>query len=394
VSDLLPICENLRRWFREKEYKGIDPYQLDEKVFSQGKALPFLRYLREALKPLHSFVPRLVFARFDPIHLPKALGLIMGGNCSLYRVRAKREYMDENYELLRILERIRSPGLEHTCWGWPFEWGQYPRYPKDLPLPCVTSPIAHALLDFYCITNDDKVLGVAEDVARFLMYENGFREFQDSLCLFYSCTDPNLVYSGNLMSSAFLARLSQINSGQAELDFAKKASRFVLNGQNGDGSWNYSYQKRGRRIEMIDNRHSGFVLESLSQISRTFKDERIEHALRKGWKYYRENFFEGSLPKWSPSQVFPVDIHDVAQAIITCTEMRDWKRAEQIMDFAIKKMSNKRDEFYYKYFENGRTNQIVFFRWAQAWMFKALSFFLEKKSSKADRDKVCRTKHS
>lgn len=386
MSDLLSVCENLRRWFRRNQYKGIDPYQLDEKVFSYGKKLPFLRYMRKALKPLHSHIPRTIFARLGPIYLPKALGLIIGGNCSLYRLKAKQGYLDENYQLLEILKKIGSPGFEHTCWGWPFEWGQHPRYPKNLPLPCVTSPIGHALLDFYSITNDDKILDVAEDVARFLIEENGFEEFEDSLCLFYSCIDKNLVYNGNLMASAFLLRLSQINSTQARLDFAKKALRFVLDGQNSDGSWNYSHQKR--RTGVIDNRHSGFVLESLSQINGILKNERVELALEKGWKYYRENFFEDNLPKCSPLQVFPIDIHDVAQAIIICTEMQDWHRAEQIIDFAIKKMSNKRDEFYYKYFGNGRTNQTVFFRWGQAWVFKALSLFLEKKADKAYRDKA------
>jgi len=68
--------------------------------------------------------------------------------------------------------------------------------------------------------------------------------------------------------------------------------------------------------------------------------------------------------------------------------MQDWHRAEQIIDFAIKKMSNKRDEFYYKYFGNGRTNQTVFFRWGQAWVFKALSLFLEKRADKAYGDKA------
>lgn len=386
MNDLLSICENLRRWFQKNDYKGIDPYQLDEKVFSYSKGLPILKYIRKALKPFHSLIPRAIFARLGPIYLPKALGLIIGGNCSLYRMRAKREYIDENYQLLGILKRIKNQGFKHTCWGWPFEWGQDPRYPKDLPLPCVTSPVGHVLLDFYNVTRDDKVLGVAEDVARFLIEENGFKEFEDSLCLFYSCMDSNLVYNGNLISSAFLLRLNQINSSEAQLDFAQRALRFVLHGQNSDGSWNYSHQKR--RIGVIDNRHSGFVLESLSQINRILKDERVELALEKGWKYYRENFFEGSLPKCSPSQVFPVDIHDVAQAIITCTEMQDWSRAEGVTDFAINKMSNERDEFHYKYFENGKTNQTVFFRWGQAWMFKALSLFLEKKADKAYRDDV------
>jgi hypothetical protein len=68
--------------------------------------------------------------------------------------------------------------------------------------------------------------------------------------------------------------------------------------------------------------------------------------------------------------------------------MQDWNRAEKIINFAINKMSNKRDEFHYKYFENGRRNQTVFFRWGQAWMFKAVSLFLERKCINVYGDKV------
>ena len=244
MNSPLAISENLRVWFREHQYKCIDPFQLDEKVFGYNRLLPFLKYIRKVLKPMHSRIPRAIFSNFSPIYLPKALGLIIGGNSSLYRIKAKGEYLDESYELLDILREIRSPESRHTSWGWPFEWGQGPRYPRNLPLPCVTSPIGHALLDFYAVTKDDKV----------------------------------------------------------------------------------------------------------------------------------------HLPKCSPRHVFPVDIHDVAQAIITATELQDWNLVMKITKFAIDNMSNKKDEFYYKYFENGKTNQTVFLRWGQAWMFKALSLFLERQN--------------
>jgi len=84
VSDLLSICENLRRWFQKNNYKGIDLYLLDEKVFSCSKRLAFLRYIRKILKCFHSHIPPAIFSSFSSIYLPKALGLIIGGNCSFW----------------------------------------------------------------------------------------------------------------------------------------------------------------------------------------------------------------------------------------------------------------------------------------------------------------------
>jgi hypothetical protein len=50
--------------------------------------------------------------------------------------------------------------------------------------------------------------------------------------------------------------------------------------------------------------------------------------------------------------------------------------AQQILNFTIEKMSNGKDEFYYKYFENGKVNNSVFFRWNQAWMYVAVAKLL------------------
>jgi len=95
--------------------------------------------------------------------------------------------------------------------------------------------------------------------------------------------------------------------------------------------------------------------------------------------YYKNNLFEDYIPKWAPDQTYPVDIHDVAQSIITFTDVGDMTFARKIIDFSFTQMFNGKDEFYYKLSRSGKVNKTAFIRWGQAWMFIALSKYLEKR---------------
>ena len=56
--------------------------------------------------------------------------------------------------------------------------------------------------------------------------------------------------------------------------------------------------------------------------------------------------------------------------------IKDYQNAKSVLDFAIDKMSNGSNQFYYKYFENGRVNKSVFIRWGQAWMYNAICKYI------------------
>ena len=146
---MFEMVNNLHSWLVGSEYKGIDPYQLDEKAFGVIKQVPFLGYVRTILKPFHSLIPEKIFLSFLPICLPKAIALIISANSYLYRISKDHKLIIENLELIRMLNRVRNTDFKYACWGHPFEWGQNPRYPRNMPLVCLQAPIAHCLLDLY-----------------------------------------------------------------------------------------------------------------------------------------------------------------------------------------------------------------------------------------------------
>lgn len=374
---ILEITNNLHSWFINCEYKGIDPYQLDEKAFGIIKKVPFLGYVRKILKPFHSLIPEKTFNNFPHIYHPKAIALIISANSHLYKISKDHNLLTENLKLLKILDSLRNHNFRYACWGHPFEWGQNPRYPKDTPFVCVQAPIAHSLIDFYEIYGNKKILEIIESAAGYLLEEADYDNFGGSSSFHNSPLDKTRVHNSNIMAAAFFYRLYKINRNEELNVFADKLINFTLDAQNEDGSWFYGNKKGGEKIKTIDNRHTGFVLKALHQIYQINKNEEIKTSLNNGLDFYKKNLFENEIPKWSLQKTYPVDIHDVAQAIITFTEIGDLEFAGKIVDFAIDKMSNNRDEFYYKYFKNGKTNKAVFIRWGQAWMMLALASLLE-----------------
>lgn len=388
-KEVMCACEALRLWFEKKNFRGNDPYQLDEAAFKH-KSIPFIKQIRALVRPFHSLIPRQIFSYMPDILIPKALGLIMAGHSSLYALSSDKVYLDGCQVLLQLLKQSRNLDYKHSCWGWPFEWGSTIRYPYNTPLVCVTSPIGHALLDFYEVSGDKEALNMALDVASYLMTENGHIDFDDSICLYYSPRNQELAFNSNIMAASFLLRLYKHTEDETFSIFASKAIKFVAEGQNPDGSWFYTSEESGNKADtVIDNRHTGFVLEHL-QICRDVGELiNLGKVIDCGWDYYETFLIDGGvLTKWSPGQIYPIDIHDVAQVIITASAGGNFMLADGVVKWVMDKMFNGKDEFFYKFFENGRVNKAVFLRWNQAWMYRALTYWLfchRQNSSQAKR---------
>jgi hypothetical protein len=159
----------------------------------------------------------------------------------------------------------------------------------------------------------------------------------------------------------------------------KKLVNYVIKYQNEDGSWYYG-TGGDETYTTIDNRHTCYILNALIRLNKIVDVDGLEIAIEKGTGYYETHMLNGFLPKWGKKVAFPVDMGDISMAILYFIESEQYERAEKLILFAIDEMSNGVNEFYYKYFKNGRVNKTVFIRWSQAWMFKALTTFLDRTS--------------
>ena len=74
--------------------------------------------------------------------------------------------------------------------------------------------------------------------------------------------------------------------------------------------------------------------------------------------------------------MYPIDIHAPAQLIITLSELNKLKEYSSLYNkvllWTINNMQNSKGYFYYQIGKNF-TSKIPYMRWAQAWMFFALT---------------------
>ena len=370
----LLFAENMFQWFIDENYLGHDPYQLDQKVFGMFKKHPFLKKIRIVLKPFHSLIPTTLFKNIKPILHPKALGLIISGNTMLFKKTKDKKYLNENKHILKLLLQIRNKEYNHSCWGHPFEWGDKPRYKINEPLICVTAPVGLWLLDYYEVSKNPDDLKLIIDIKTHILQENKWKLFNDgSEAVFYSNVTEDLTYNGASMVALFFTRLGLIDKNQLEEKKVINLIKFIIQGQNPNGSWYYSHnEKKEHKTDNIDNRHTGFILENLSIMYSLKPDFDILDTLSLGETFYLNSLCDSFLPKWTINSPYPIDIHDVGQAIITFDTINQNDLSEELIKFTIEKLSNGKNKFYFKLFRNHKSNKNIFIRWNQAWMYNAL----------------------
>ncbi|HBE40334.1 MAG TPA: delta-aminolevulinic acid dehydratase [Bacteroidales bacterium] len=374
----------LEEYCRNEKYKGYDPYDgLNSKLFN---AIPFISNCRVARLVWIQFFKRSLI-NFRPLTgvekgtNPKALGLFLSGYCNLHKLSPDKEDTDIILFLTDEIRSNMSKNWSGACWGYNFDWQARAFFlPKYTPTVVATSFISSALLDAYEITGDKDLTDMAKSSCEFIIRDlNRIFDDKGNFAFSYSPRDKSVVYNASLLGSRLLARMYSIIHDPELIDTAEKSVAFCCSHQNSDGSWNYgsdSFQK------WIDNFHTGFNLESLADYIRYSDDHRYDEHLRKGFEYYINTFFtEKGISKYYNNSVYPVDIHAPAQLIITLSKLgrlQEYKDlADKVLMWTIRNMQSEKGYFY---FQKNRifTSKIPYMRWAQAWMFYALTTYLLK----------------
>jgi len=128
----------------------------------------------------------------------------------------------------------------------------------------------------------------------------------------------------------------------------------------------------------IDNFHTGFNLCAIDSYMKHTGDNSYKDSIEKGLTYHLKNhFLDDMTPKYYNTTLYPIDIHNYAQGIITMLKFSKKKEAISLAENAIKNMQDKKGFFY---FQKNRhlTTKIPYIRWSQAWMFYALSLLKDE----------------
>jgi hypothetical protein len=240
--------------------------------------------------------------------------------------------------------------------------------------------VATALLDAYDELRDPRCLQMAVSAADYILQELYWTEGEEVAGFSYPLPSMRQqIHNANFLAAALFCRVSATIGEKKFIEPALRATRFSAGKQREDGSWFYGEMPNQG---WIDNFHTGYNLSALRNIGRYSGISEFEPRIRRGFEFYRNHFFrEDGAPKYFHNRTYPLDVHCVAQSVITLLEFQDLDRdnvklAHSVFAWAMSHMWDERGYFYYRIlpFCTIRTSYI---RWAQAWMLMALSTLLE-----------------
>ncbi|MEN9334484.1 MAG: hypothetical protein RLY35_1664 [Bacteroidota bacterium] len=388
LSSVLHSFKALEKFCTDEQFKGHDPYDgLNSKLF---QTIPFLkksRFFRLAWIQLFKRLPVNLrsLVGIDKLHNSKGIALFLSGYCRLYHQNPSDESMNKVVDLADQLVDMRNKDFSGSCWGYPFDWQARAFFqPKNTPTVVATTYAACALLDAYYITLNGSYLQHARSACDFVLKDlNRTKGEGDSFAFSYSPLDSSVVYNASLLGSRLLSRV-YAHTQEEELKIAARQSVvFCCNKQKDDGSWaygDYSFH------QWVDNFHTGFNLECLSNYAANCSDSQFDVFIQKGLDYYVQNFFspEG-ISKYYNDSIYPVDIHAPAQLVVTIDRLNRWDEygdlVDRVMRWTIANMQTEQGYFIYqkkKYW----SSTIPYMRWGQAWMFLAFSIYLSNRNDK------------
>jgi hypothetical protein len=383
-SDLTIIKDTtlkLLAYCRANEWAGYDPYDaLNSRVFN---ALPFLNFklariaLTQGVKRCPINLRPLLLVPKTPN--PKGIALFLSSLIKLSKIGLVDG--DKEIDLMaNKLLALRSPDARYSCWGYNFDWQTRGELiPKGSPNIICSTFAANALLDAYEKSQKSQLLDAAVSAADFILNMLFWRDRGSIACFSYTPLGRSEIHNANLFGAALLCRIGLITRRKMFFEPALEAARYSVGKQHDDGSWDYGELASQR---WIDNFHTGFNLVALKRISEYSRTAEFDTAIHRAFEFYRDHFFlEDGAPRYFHDATYPIDIHSVAQSIVTLIEFKDFAEgnsplAHSVLNWGMSNLWDVRGFFYFQKLPHF-TVRISFMRWSQAWMLMALSTYLE-----------------
>jgi len=379
--------EKLEEYCKKENFKGWDPYDgLNSRLF---EVIPFIS---------KSQIVRLIWIQTfkrSPINFrkiagikkdynPKGLGLFLSSYCNMYSKNPNPAYLDQIQFFSQKLIELQNTQWSGSCWGYNFDWQARAFFqPKNTPTVVATVFNASALLDAYEITQNEELLKTARSSCNFILKDLN-RTFSKStnFAFSYSPLDKSVVFNASLLGSRLLARVYHFTGEKKLIEEAKRSVEFCCASQKTDGSWAYGTLPFH---QWTDNFHTGYNLECISDYMKFSKDCTYHHQLDIGFDYYINTFFtKEGIAKYYHNSIYPIDIHAPAQLVVTLIKLGKFEEqkelANRVLHWTIENMQSKKGYFYYQ-INKTFSSKIPYIRWAQAWMFYALSAYIKANKS-------------
>jgi rhamnogalacturonyl hydrolase YesR len=309
----------------------------------------------------------------------KGIALFLTGYCNLYKMQPDKNYLEKINDLAEKLLHLQNKNYSGSCWGYYFDWQARAFFqPANTPTVVATSFATDALLNAYDITGNPMYFDAAYSSTSFVLKDlNKTYDEKGNFSFSYSPLDHTQVFNASLLGARLLSRIYTYRNQPEFKEVAFKAVQFVCDRQQPSGAWSYGTLPFH---QWIDNFHTGFNLECIYEYEKYTGDTSFREKIEKGFEYYINTFFcEDGAAKYYSNQLYPIDIHSPAQLIVTLARLNQFHQyqslAEKVLYWTIENMQNSKGYFYYQK-KKRFSSKISYMRWAQAWMFYSMSYYL------------------
>jgi len=368
---------------KKNDWAGFDPYDaLNSRLFA---ITPFSR--SKICRILFTQIMKRLPVNIRPLlsvpkgQNPKAIALFLAGGIKLSRLGLLDQVENHIGVMTERLVSLRSEKTPYWSWGYNFPWQTRTiLVPRGTPNLVCTTFAANALLDAYEASRESRYLIMAASAAEYILNELYWTDGGSVSCFAYPLPSSRTkVHNANFLGSALLCRVYRLCGDEKFIEPALKVARYSASMQQDDGSWYYGELPTQR---WIDNFHTGYNLCALKSLSQSSGTSEFAPNINSGFNFYKEHFFtEDGAPKYFHDRIYPIDIHSVAQSIITPLTLNDRdmdniELAYSVFRWALQNMWDESGYFHYqihRYFKI----KISYLRWSQSWMLLALSTLLE-----------------
>lgn len=381
MDAIITLNANLLDAVRRDQFAGYDPFDLLNSRRLQATPLYRNAWVRLAW---------LQFGKRSPLNLrpwlgvpkrrnPKGVGLFILGLLQDYRRTQDVGYLTEARTLADWLLTQRSPADEwtHSCWGYHFDWQARAFYvPAGKPNVITTVYVARALHDLGTLTADPALIDIALEAAHFIA--SRLYTEHDGRCFYaYIPGERAFVHNASLWGAAWCAFAGRQLGDAALVEQAVAVARQSVQAQAPDGSWVYGML---HHHQFIDGFHTGYNLEALCLLREAVGTPEFDASIRRGYDYYRTHFFTADgTAKYYHDAVYPLDMHSVAQAVLTLLKVGatpdDHRRCDQVVQRAVDLLYLPKQKRFLYQKTRWLTNRIDYSRWTQAWAYYALAFY-------------------
>lgn len=366
--------KKLLSYIEKQQYRGYDPYDALTSPFFK---LPILRTNKLIRFGAQQVVKRLPFNIRPLLFVPKGynpvtLGLCIQGYAHLYEAEPKNSmhHLDRIKFLTAELKKMIPEGFSGACWGYDFDWeARHAKINAYQPTVVATGIITNALFIAYQATGNKELADLIASAAKFVTNDLNQTESGNGICFSYSPTDHQQVFNASMKGVRILAQAYAISKDETLIQLAEKAVNFVASAQNTDGSWAYSLAKSGG---WIDNYHTGYVLDCLSEYEKVSNNPKLKTVLENGYRFYLQHFIaKDGMPKFYHNKTYPIDCTAASQTILTTIRFGDKELAGKVVEWMTQNMQKSNGSFAFRKYRH-YTEKTSFMRWSDAWMFAAL----------------------